>query len=119
VRSAVDYRANPLFRGADVTHPQLWKKLSATMSRRARTEPTLEQLRTFCEDAARQLVGLETRLRTLIATTAQVPESALIEEAIAPSLQLAKMLLDAGRHGRHGTLLAARPLLRALTIEPR
>ncbi len=89
------------------------------MSRRARTEPTLEQLRTFCEDAARQLVGLETRLRTLIATTAQVPESALIEEAIAPSLQLAKMLLDAGRHGRHGTLLAARPLLRALTIEPR
>ena len=89
------------------------------MNRRARTEPTVEQLRTFCEDAARQMVGLETRLRTLIAATAQIPESALIEEAIAPSLQLAKMLLDAGGHGRHATLLAARPLLRALTIAPR
>jgi len=115
----VDGRANPAFRGVDVVHPQLWKKVRATMSRRAQPEPTLEQLRTFCEDAARQMVGLETRLRTLIAATAQGPESALIEEAIAPSLQLAKTLFDAGRHGRHATLLAARPLLRALTIAPR
>jgi hypothetical protein len=118
VRGAVDRHANPVFRGADVVHPQLWKKRSALMSR-ARREPTADPLRTFCEDAARQMVNLETRLRTLIAATAQVPESALIEEAIAPSLQLAKTLLDAGRHGRHGTLLAVRPLLRALTTAPR
>jgi hypothetical protein len=88
------------------------------MNSRARKDPTVEQLRTFCEDAARQMVGLQTRLRTLVAATAQAPESALIQEAIAPSLQLAKTLLDAGRHGRHATLLAVRPLLRAMSIEP-
>ena len=77
-----------------------------------------DDLRAFCEDAARQMVGIEMRLRTLAATR-QEPEMALIEEAVAPSLQLAKTLLDAGRHGRHATLLALRPLLRALTVDPR
>lgn len=77
-----------------------------------------DDLRAFCEDAARQMVGIEMRLRTLAATR-QEPEMALIEEAVAPSLQLAKALLDAGGHGRHATLLALRPLLRALAVDPR
>jgi len=77
-----------------------------------------DDLRAFCEDAARQMVGIEMRLRTLAATRHE-PEMALIEEAVAPSLQLAKTLLDAGRHGQHATLLALRPLLRALAVEPR
>jgi hypothetical protein len=63
------------------------------------------------------MVGIEMRLRTLAAAR-QEPEMALIEEAVAPSLQLAKTLLDAGRHGRHATLLALRPLLRALAVDP-
>ncbi len=77
-----------------------------------------DELRAFCEDAARQMVGIEMRLRTLTAAR-QAPESTLIEEAVAPSLQLAKVLLEAGRQGRHATLLAARPLLRALSVAPR
>jgi hypothetical protein len=80
--------------------------------------PAVDELRTFCEDAARQLVGLETRLRTLVAAARQEPETTLIEESVAPSLQLAKTLLDAGRQGRHATLLAVRPLLRALSLRP-
>lgn len=75
-----------------------------------------DELKTFCEDAARQMVGLETRLRTLVATRPSAPEMTLIQEAVAPSLQLAKALFDAGRRGRHETLLALRPLLRALRL---
>jgi hypothetical protein len=77
-----------------------------------------DDLRAFCEDAVRQMAGIEMRLRTLAAAR-QEPEIALIEEAVASSLQLAKMLLDAGRQGRHATLLAVRPLLRALAVAPR
>jgi hypothetical protein len=79
----------------------------------------VDELKSFCEDAARQMVGLETRLRTLLVLNAQEPETALFHEAVAPSLQLAKLLLDAGRKGRRGTLLAVRPLLRALATERR
>jgi hypothetical protein len=77
-----------------------------------------DDLRAFCEDAARQMVGIEIRLRTLVAAR-RGPEMALIEQAVAPSLRLTKTLLDAGRHGRHATLLALRPLLRALAVDPR
>ena len=81
-------------------------------------ERAADDLQAFCEDAARQMVGIEMRLRTLAATRPE-PEMALIEEAVGPSLQLTKTLLEAGRHGRHATLLALRPLLRALTVDPR
>jgi len=77
-----------------------------------------DDLEAFCEDAARQMMGLELRLRTLTASRPG-PGAALIEAAVAPSLQLAKALLEAGRHGRHATLLAVRPLLRALASDPR
>ena len=76
---------------------------------------SIDELRTFCEDAARQMVGIETRLRTLVAASREEPEMTLIAQAVAPSLQLAKLLLDAGRRGRTDTLLALRPLLRALS----
>jgi hypothetical protein len=82
-------------------------------------ERSLRELRTFCEDAARQMVGLETRLRTLVAAAGQEPEMTLLQDSIAPSLRLARALLDAGRHGRHATLLAVRPLLRALSVDAR
>lgn len=95
----------------EVGRPQLWK----ISGREARDRPA-DELKTFCEDAARQMVGLETRLRTLVAAHAREPETMLIEEAIGPSLRLAKALLDAGRRGRHETLLALRPLLRALRL---
>jgi len=62
------------------------------------------------------MVGLETRLRTLVAARGEHPELTLIQEAVTPSLQLAKTLFDAGRNGRHETLLALRPLLRALRL---
>lgn len=77
-----------------------------------------DDLQAFCEDAARQMVGIEMRLRTLTAMR-QEPAVSLIEEAIGCSLQLAKSLLEAGGEGRHATLLAMRPLLRALSVEPR
>jgi hypothetical protein len=77
-----------------------------------------DEMQAFCEEAARQMVGIEMRLRTLAATS-QEPAITLIEEAIGSSLQLAKSLLEAGREGRHGTLLAVRPLLRALSLDPR
>jgi len=77
-----------------------------------------DDLQAFCEEAVRQMIGIEMRLRTLAAAR-QGPETALIEEAVAPSLQLAKTLLEAGRQRQHATLLAVRPLLRALAAEPR
>ena len=97
-------RASPLDRCG---RPHLWKTL--------RGNP-VDELKTFCEDAARQMVGLETRLRTLIAARGDRPAAALIVEAVTPSLQLAKALFDAGRSGRHEKLLALRPLLRALRV---
>jgi hypothetical protein len=77
-----------------------------------------DEMRAFCDEAARQMVGIEMRLRTLAAKR-QEPTISLIEEAIGSSLQLAKSLLEAGREGRHGTLLTVRPLLRALSLDPR
>jgi hypothetical protein len=73
-----------------------------------------EKLRTFCGDAALQMVDLEARLRALVAAAERQPELLVLEEAVGTSLQIAKALLDAGQHRRHGTLLALRPLLRAL-----
>ena len=73
-----------------------------------------EELRTFCGDAALQMAGLETRLRVLVAAAERQPGSLVLEEAVGTSLRIAKALLDAGQHGRHATLLALRPLLRAL-----
>ena len=45
-----------------------------------------DDLQAFCEDAARQMVGIEMRLRTLTAMR-QEPAVSLIEEAIGCSLQ--------------------------------
>ncbi len=72
-------------------------------------------LRTFCSDASRLVHGLETRLRTLLAGAEPEPSLQLFEETVQSSLELAKLLLDAGYRGQHGTLLAHRPLLRAIT----
>jgi hypothetical protein len=73
-----------------------------------------DDLRSFCGDAARQVVGLETRLHTLVAAAERQSEILVLEEAVGTSLQIARALLDAGRHGRYATLLTLRPLLRAL-----
>lgn len=78
-----------------------------------------EELRTFCGHAARQMLGLEVRLRTLVAATERPPELQLLEEAVGSSLRITKILLDAGQQGRHATLLALRPLLRALSAARR
>ena len=86
---------------------------------RSSEDRSLHELRTFCEDAARQMVGLETRLRTLVAAAGQEPEMTLLQDSIAPSLRLARALLAAARDGRHATLLAMRPLLRALPVDTR
>ena len=101
----VDDRANSASSHVRRGRPHLWKTLRGDK---------VDELKTFCEDAARQMVGLETRLRTLVAARGEHPELTLIREAVTPSLQLAKALFDAGRTGRHETLLALRPLLRAL-----
>jgi hypothetical protein len=82
-------------------------------------ERSLRELRTFCEEAARQMMGLETRLRTLVAAKGHETELTLLRDSIAPSLRLTRALLDAGLRGRHGTLLALRPLLRALIVDDR
>ena len=71
-------------------------------------------LQTFCGRAAAQMVDLEIRLRTLIAASDRQQELQLLEETVGNSLQIAKILLEAGRRGQHGTVLALRPLLRAL-----
>lgn len=73
-----------------------------------------EELRTFCGDAALQMVDLETRLRALVASGERQTALLVLEETVGTSLKIAKALLDAGQHGRHGTLLSLRPLLRAL-----
>lgn len=73
-----------------------------------------EEVRTFCGDAALQMVDLETRLRGLVAAAERRAELLVLEEAVGTSLRVAKALLDAGRHNRHATLLELRPLLRAL-----
>ncbi len=78
-----------------------------------------EALQSFCNDAARQVHGLETRLRTLLAGAEPEPSLALFEETVQSSLELAKLLLDAGNRGQHGTLLAHRPLLRAIAASRR
>jgi hypothetical protein len=79
-----------------------------------RKDPT-EALAVFCNDAARQVHGLETRLRTLMVGVEPEPGIRLFEETLQSSLELAKRLLDAGHRGQHGTLLAHRPFLRALS----
>ncbi len=84
---------------------------------RRRDRPA-DDLQVFCEEAARQMLGIELRLRTLAAAR-HGPAVTLIEEAVGPSLQLAKSLLEAGGQGRHAALLAVRPLLRALSVESR
>jgi hypothetical protein len=67
--------------------------------KRDRQDRSSEALRTFCDDAARQMLGIETRLRTLIAAATEPrPDLLLLEEALQPSLQIAKAMLDAGRH---------------------
>jgi hypothetical protein len=73
-----------------------------TKERVERDKDERDEMQAFCDEAARQMVAIT-----------------LIEEAIGSSLQLAKSLLEAGREGRHGTLLAVRPLLRALSLDPR
>ena len=89
-----------------------------TKDRVEREKDERDEMQAFCDEAARQMVGIEMRLRTHAATR-QEPAITLIEEAIGSSLQLAKSLLEAGREGRHATLLAVRPLLRALSLDPR
>lgn len=111
VHRPVDGAANSASRQGESSHPQLWK----TSAGHGAMGP-LDELKTFCEDAARQMVGIETRLRTLVAARGRQPEMTLIEEAVAPSLRLARALLDAGRRGRHERLLALRPLVRALRL---
>lgn len=83
--------------------------------RKDATGRSTTQLQAFCEDAARQMRGLETRLRTITAVTEPLTEVALLEEAVGSSLQIAKVMLDAGQRGQHERLLALRPLLRALS----
>lgn len=78
-----------------------------------------EALRTFCELAARQILGLELRLRTLVAEAERANQLEVLEEAVGSSLRLAQRLLDAGRNGQHDTLLALRPVLRALSAARR
>ena len=84
------------------------------MKDEAPTDTRSTALQTFCGRAAAQMVGLEIRLRTLVAASDRQQELQLLEEAVGNSLQIAKLLLEAGRRGQHGTLLALGPLLRAL-----
>jgi hypothetical protein len=112
---AGDRALNHAFWRAGMDDPHLWTTFGGALMARRRAD----DLKMFCGEAARQMVNLETRLRTLVAANRREPEMTLIEEAVGPSLQLAKALLDAGRQGRHETLLALRPLLRALALGTR
>jgi hypothetical protein len=87
--------------------------------RSAGSDRSARAVRSFCGDAARQMRGLETRLRTIVATAEPQPEMRLLEEAVGSTLRIAETILDAGRRGQHGTLLAMRPLLRALSTPRR
>jgi hypothetical protein len=82
-------------------------------------EQPARALRTFCDDATRQVHRLETRLRTIVAGAEPEAGLRLFEETVRSSLELAKVLLDAGQRGQHATLLAHRPLLRALSTQRR
>ena len=72
-------------------------------------------LRTFCGHAAREMHGLEIRLRTILAGTEPKPELRLLAETVESSLRIAQSMLRAGENGNHGALLVHRPLLRALS----
>jgi hypothetical protein len=88
------------------------------MKRDAKDRST-RALQTFCSEAARQMNGLETRLRTIMAVADPEPGLELVAETVRSSFEIAKLLLDAGQRGHHGTLLAHRPLLRALSATRR
>ena len=75
----------------------------------------IEDLRCFCAEAASQMLDLQARLRELVTASDRQPEHVLLEDAMDLWLRVGQSLLDAGRLGHHGRILALRPLLRALT----
>ena len=121
VHDGVDGCANPSTWRAVSPLPQLW-----TAPSRRRGDPVRSgsgddrtAVEAFCVRAAAEMAHLEIRLRTLVAATDRDRELALLEEAVGNSLQIAKLVLDAGRRRRHDTVLALRPLLRALAATSR